>query len=130
MYFLCSENKGADQLRGYREADLRLCFRICKNLVFSRRGSYIHVLLSHIVSYFYVITESLNMRNCVSHSWVINPSGLITRNHVFRTGERLSCPHATLWRHGICDARRSDVTQIFMVQFFYFGIEIVNVLDL
>ena len=23
-------NKGADQLRGYREADLRLCFRICK----------------------------------------------------------------------------------------------------
>ena len=29
-----SENKGADQLRGYREADLRLCFRICKTLVF------------------------------------------------------------------------------------------------
>ena len=25
-----SENKGADQLRGYREADLRLCFLICK----------------------------------------------------------------------------------------------------
>ena len=39
MYYLCSENKGADQLRGYREADLRLCFRICKNPVFSRRGS-------------------------------------------------------------------------------------------
>ena len=34
-----AKNKGADQLRGYREADLRLCFRICKNLVFSRRGS-------------------------------------------------------------------------------------------
>ena len=29
---LCSENKGADQLRGYREADLRLCFRICNML--------------------------------------------------------------------------------------------------
>ena len=28
---MCSENKGADKLRGYREADLRLCFRICKN---------------------------------------------------------------------------------------------------
>ena len=39
LYYLCSENKGADQLRGYREADLRLCFRICKMLVFSRRGS-------------------------------------------------------------------------------------------
>ena len=38
-----SENKGADQLRGYRgyrEADLRLCFRMCKRPVFSRRGSY------------------------------------------------------------------------------------------
>ena len=34
MYNLCSENKGADQLRGYREADLRLCFRICKNVCF------------------------------------------------------------------------------------------------
>ena len=37
--FLYSENKGADQLRGYREADMRLCFRICKTLVFSRRSS-------------------------------------------------------------------------------------------
>ena len=35
LYYLCSENKGADQLRGYREADLRLCFCICKMLVFS-----------------------------------------------------------------------------------------------
>ena len=39
LYYLCSENKDADQLRGYCEADLRLCFRICKTLVFSRRGS-------------------------------------------------------------------------------------------
>ena len=28
-----------DQLHGYRKADLRLCFRICKKSVFSRRGS-------------------------------------------------------------------------------------------
>ena len=34
LYYLCSENKGADQLRDYREADLRLCIRICKMLVF------------------------------------------------------------------------------------------------
>ena len=40
MYYPCSENKGADQLRGYREADLRLCFRICKKPVFSMRGSF------------------------------------------------------------------------------------------
>ena len=39
LYYLCSENKVADQLRGYREADLRLCFRICKKPVFSRCGS-------------------------------------------------------------------------------------------
>ena len=39
LSFLCSENKGADQLRGNGEADVRLCFRICKMLVFSRCGS-------------------------------------------------------------------------------------------
>ena len=43
LYYPCSENKGADQLRGYREADLRLCFRICKKPVFSRRGSYCNI---------------------------------------------------------------------------------------
>ena len=32
MYYLCSENKGADQLRGHREADLRLCFAHAKHL--------------------------------------------------------------------------------------------------
>ena len=39
MYYPSSENKGADQLRGYREADLRLCFRLCRLLVFPRGGS-------------------------------------------------------------------------------------------
>ena len=37
--YLCGENKGADQLRSYCEADLRLCFRICRKPVFSCRGS-------------------------------------------------------------------------------------------
>ena len=40
LYYPSSENKGADQLRGYSEADLRPRFRICKKPVFSRRGSY------------------------------------------------------------------------------------------
>ena len=40
LYYQCSENKGANQFRGNRETDLRLCFRICKNPVFSQRGSY------------------------------------------------------------------------------------------
>ena len=42
MYYPCSENKGADQLRGYREADLRLCFRLCRLLVFPWGGSFIY----------------------------------------------------------------------------------------
>ena len=41
MYYPSSENKGADQLRGYREADLRLCFRLCRLLVFPCGGSYL-----------------------------------------------------------------------------------------
>ena len=39
LYYPSSENKGADQLRGYREADLCLCFRLCRLLVFPRGGS-------------------------------------------------------------------------------------------
>ena len=39
LYYPSSENKGADQLRGYREADLRLCFRLCRLLVFPCGGS-------------------------------------------------------------------------------------------
>ena len=39
LYYPFREIKGADQLHGYREADLRLCFRICKKPVFSERGS-------------------------------------------------------------------------------------------
>ena len=35
----CSENKGADQLRSYCEADLRLCFRLSRLLVFPCSGS-------------------------------------------------------------------------------------------
>ena len=40
LYYMCSENKGADQLSSYCTADLRLCFHLCKLLVFSCGGSY------------------------------------------------------------------------------------------
>ena len=43
MYYPSSENKGADQLGGYREAGLRLCFRIGKDPVFSWCGSHISI---------------------------------------------------------------------------------------
>ena len=39
LYYPSSENKGADQLRGYREADLCLCFRLCRLLFFPWGGS-------------------------------------------------------------------------------------------
>ena len=41
LYYPSSENKGVDQLRGYREADLRLCVRQCRSLVFPWGGSFI-----------------------------------------------------------------------------------------
>ena len=48
------ENKGAGELRSYCATDLRLCFRICKKLVFSQRGSY----LSKVVCLFIFIELS------------------------------------------------------------------------
>ena len=58
MYYPCSENKDADQLRGNREADLRLCFRPCKLLVFSRTGSNLsggkkNLCILHIFFFFF-----------------------------------------------------------------------------
>ena len=35
LCYLCSQNKGADQLSSYCAADLRLCYCICKYPVFS-----------------------------------------------------------------------------------------------
>ena len=39
LYYPCSENKGADQLCSYCTADLRLCFHLCRLLVFPCSGS-------------------------------------------------------------------------------------------
>ena len=41
LYYRGIENKGADQLRGYREADLRLCFRIYAKKRFSHDAAHI-----------------------------------------------------------------------------------------
>ena len=66
LYYLCSENKGADQLRGYREVDLRLCFRICKTLVFSRRGSYATkgIILGKPAQFDLILFDSLSVCIC------------------------------------------------------------------
>ena len=49
MYYPCRKNKCADQLPGYHKADLRLCFRICRLLVFSRGRSNYKALLTRKV---------------------------------------------------------------------------------
>ena len=41
LYFPSSENKGADRLRNYCEADLHLCFSIGRLLVFRYGGSFL-----------------------------------------------------------------------------------------
>ena len=40
LFFPSSENKGTDQLRSYCEADLCLCFHLCRLLVFPWGGKY------------------------------------------------------------------------------------------
>ena len=49
MYYPCSENKDADELRGYPEAGLHLCFRICR------------VLVSYAAAHFCICAEKINM---------------------------------------------------------------------
>ena len=73
LYYLCSENKVADQLRGYREADLRLCFRICKNPVFSRRGSNER----HSFHLLYVVFNYLGVYSSYSKSPITSGSPLV-----------------------------------------------------
>ena len=45
LYYPCSENKRADQLRSYCEDDLRLCFRLCR-LLFSQAVAQLYTLLT------------------------------------------------------------------------------------
>ena len=61
MYYPCSENKGADQLCGHREADLRLCFRLCRLLVFPCGGSF------YILTFLYCDDTFSDEFNCQFH---------------------------------------------------------------
>ena len=59
LYYLCSENKDADQLRSYCAADLCLCFRIWKSW-FSHNAAHIDSRTQHILSWRFG-HESLSM---------------------------------------------------------------------
>ena len=45
LYYPYSENKGADQLSGYCEAELRLCFRLCKIRFSQNEAQFISVYM-------------------------------------------------------------------------------------
>ena len=68
MYYPSSENKGDDQLRGYREADLRLCFRPCRLLVFPWGGSNVNPkMIRTILMLASVSIKSIACGNIVVH---------------------------------------------------------------
>ena len=51
MFYLCSEYKGADQLRGYREADLRLWAKLICVFVFAYAKSWFSHNEAQIIFY-------------------------------------------------------------------------------
>ena len=78
LYYPYSENKGADQLRGYREADLGLCFRICKKPVFSQHGSYyafgLHIC-THLDINHDINTETMPANKKIANNEMIRMEG-------------------------------------------------------
>ena len=59
LYYLCSENKGADQLCDYHAANLRLCFRIGEKvfliaqLIFGDNQGLSYLIFHKNVSFWY-----------------------------------------------------------------------------
>ena len=60
-----SKNKGADQLHGYREADLHLCFRICK-IRFSHNAAQLIPLFLTPVLHFHNLEKRCLLNTVIS----------------------------------------------------------------
>ena len=76
LYYPCSENKGTDQLCNYCTADLRLCFRICKLLAFSRTGSFMFKNASStitLISLFALLNYMYLFDCCCISIYTVNP---------------------------------------------------------
>ena len=70
MYYPCSENKGADQLCGYHEADLRLCFGICKKqFFFMTRHIYGYLFQKHLNNLNKITSNLLDIINSAKEEW-------------------------------------------------------------
>ena len=75
MYYPSSENKGADQLRSYCEADLRLCFRLGKSPVLMFESDLLltkllraqkiqsHDFVDFVMAYVTMININVNVKN-------------------------------------------------------------------
>ena len=61
MYYLCSKNKGADQLHGYHAADLCLSFCIYAKSRFSHDAAHLIITLNTI--YKIGTLQKLNVKN-------------------------------------------------------------------
>ena len=62
LYYPCKENKGADQLCSYCEANLRLCFRLCRLLVFSCGSSFMFIVsVNSVVLPIFVLDDASYM---------------------------------------------------------------------
>ena len=61
LYYPYSENKGADQFRGYREADLRLCFAYA-NIRFSHDAAQITAGFFKVSDEYFKVKQNLLKR--------------------------------------------------------------------
>ena len=107
LYYPSSENKGADQLRGYREADLHLCFRLCKLLVFSRGGSF------RLSAFFYGMRRKHHPRYFSGDCNGFQCSHSITNDNCDRSREQLCtnqhfCIHASLQCNDLPNCGHAD----------------------
>ena len=82
----CSENKGADQLRGY----LRLCFRICNKQAFlMTQHKYVFLIFSGAVGV-KEITKRLHLTEITNRQWVVQGACAITGSGIGESMESLA----------------------------------------
>ena len=97
LYYPCSENKDADQLHGYVEADLRLCFRIYAKSRFSHNEA-------QITLYCFTGFDDLNLTINTDMATVVkamaNPdSGLEIRDRMWL---KITIPNAFIGKRRNC----------------------------
>ena len=85
MYYPSSENKGADQLRGYREADLRLCFRLSRLLVSHGAAQ---IMITNIMNHKRGLTDTISCP-ATGDPWV--PNNINKYIHIYCNKKVGSC---------------------------------------